>query len=255
MITQTTLMLLVGGMFFGMIASQITESLFRNAAATLNPETRERMYQYEMKWDLVIRIFDIVSFGVLICGVVKMMGRFPAITAPNIHWGGYAMAAGNILGALSLMLQGWVRYSAYQAVEDAKPSRPQARTAFMAVVVFELIWVGLIVFLVYTRFQPLIGPVSNPPAATTTQTGPSGSTSNTGSSAEPSSPDSPEAKLWIDQSEALKILGQDAEYLEMLVKLKEVKAKKNEDGTYLYFYNHLDSLKQSGLPKKSELNT
>ena len=239
--------ILVGGLLFGMIAGQISDALFNRAAAALDPETREKIYQRHSALALTERFLEGLCLLLIIVGIIKVTGHFP-IKTPGVKWGSYAMAGGNLLGGLCMTYFGWARYQAYQKEPKAAESTGKARVAFFSVVGFEVLWTAVILWLVFTRFEPLFDPVKPTTGQGTAATGTSDD--ETPSTKIPRA--LPVNKAWVEQAEALKILGVDAEHLDLLTKGNEIRSKKTPNGL-LYYKNDLTSLKEAEIPTKDAL--
>jgi hypothetical protein len=227
-----------------MVVSQIAGDLAERAALLLDPPVRERVWQREAKWRMVLTIFHYLSFGVILLGFLKARGliRFHS----EIAWDVPAIAAGTVLNGLGMLAEAWLRATAYKNEPGSEPARGKVKQIFMLVLASELLWCGVIA---YVFVLPMFKPNTSKQGTTANE-----STDELGgehSKPAPKDPAKPSAP-WINQREALDILKVDREYFALLVKTGEIEVKL-ENGTTLYSSNSVITLKRDGMPLKEDL--
>jgi len=239
-ITRSQLLLFILGVVGVYVVGGLSQAAVERAAAGLDRDARERIWQREMSLLWFWRGPDFAGMALIVLGVLRSLGF---LTLLPRGWGVPLLAAGLVVLSLSSSLRAWLRSRAYGA---EAPGSAVARSAFRAGVVVtaaELALAGVVCCYVLAR-RPSATPAGGAPAR--------GAAPATAVAAPEIASGQPDL-FWVDEAEALKLLkGKDAAYLNALVRRQDIRAK-TEDGRKLYRRDDISALKTAGLPSLEEL--
>jgi hypothetical protein len=232
------------------IISSAAHSMVERSAAALDRDTRERIWQRLIQGLWWWRAPDIAGVTLMIAGVLRTFGLLPAIA--GVAWGMPSMAIGLALVSIASSIRAWMESAAYShAAPDNQASR-SARNAAFVVTAAELCLASVVCWFVFTHATIFTGP------ARSSGTGPSRSGSaaqgkETQGKETPGSEPPAAEPLWVDQTEAVKLLkGKDAAYVDALAARKDIRSKV-ENGRKLYHRGDIVEMKRAGLPSMEEL--
>ncbi|MBI3830446.1 MAG: hypothetical protein HY291_13080 [Planctomycetes bacterium] len=227
------------------LVAQTADGMVFKAAAALPPTTRERVFQRTVKWDIYLRILDVLGIILLILGILKARSFIKA-GAP-LEWGYPCMAVGFALLCLERIARSWSIHSAYSQEQDAAAVRSKAFSAALLVTVLEFALGVLVCWFVFTR-SPFMGQLAKNKQNGETQEQTAENSDDGGAAAK-----KPAFKVTlVNEKVALEILGKDKAYLDLLVPFAPIRTQTKGDIVF-YNRNDLESSKEAGLPTLDEL--
>jgi hypothetical protein len=242
MFNSVTLILL-GGLVGIWILSSFFDSLIEKACATLSIDVRNQISSAESKGHMLWRLPDIFGVGLMLVGIIKWRGMIGG----SMQWGIPAMTFGLLIICAANIFRSWQRSRIYSQFAPETEAAKQTRTAALATTVAEIILAATALYFVGSKITALFNTQPTTRVPNAVQLTPNGEipTQNTN-------------PLWVDEAAAVKLLqGRDAEYLEGLVKRKDVRMNV-VDGKKLYRRDDIETMgefpthEELGLKKPAE---
>lgn len=235
MIIGTTQWVIIGGVIGAFVVSTIAQNLVQKNALMLDRDLRERIWKREAESANWWRLLESAGIVAMFAGLARMMGLFRS----PLNWVIPTMAIGFTVVCLATSLRTWLSRKAY-AIEA--PGTPASRSAFNAAVWVTITEVSLGCIVCWFVFSSL---------SNTSRTNTSAPTTPTVNS--PVMPRESADMLWIDESEALRLLkGKDAAYLKSLVAGDYIRAR-DEGGKSEYRRDDISATKLAGLPTPEDI--
>ncbi|MCK6471809.1 MAG: hypothetical protein L6R28_08685 [Planctomycetes bacterium] len=242
---QTAIFVMLGCIFAGMFISQMAHSILLKGAALVPPDERERIYQRQARFSHITSLIEYIGYGVLVLGIARIFGLIR--DKSGVPWGLYCMAGAFVLLCVGKVLHSWLLAGAYRKETSESRAVGAAVRSALLITVFEVALAGGICWFIATRAVAVGGRSSA--VSTSDGNGSDGTDTTNGSGTE-----TPRQDPWIGQAEALKILGKDEEYLQLLAQIKEVRTKV-EEGETKYRIDDVTGVKEAGLRSVEELRT
>lgn len=240
---QKYLVILIGGVLASFVVASLAEGLVARGSSRLAPAVRERVYQRIVSLDLYCRLLDGLAIALLILGLLKVWGvvkwGYPT------EWGLPAAVTGIGLMSLERVSRSWIKYRAYAKEEEAWDVRGRAMGAAWMVTLAELALVAGLGWFFAPKFKNLWEDLAGgrPP----------GHPSSAEEEASPYGAGETVLKhSYVNEKEALKILGQDKAYLDLLVPHERIHTR-SSGGLTFYRLDDLTTCKEAGLPALEEL--
>jgi len=232
------------------IVSSAAHGMVERSAATLDRDTRERIWQrltLGMWW---WRVPDIVGVTLMVAGGLRIVGLLPAIG--GVAWGIPAMAIGLALVSVASSIRAWMECLAYSHTAPDKPASRNARSAAIVVTLAELCLAGVVCWYVLTHLPASAGRSrsGNTPASRSN----SGAQQEEAPAAGTRKPDGPARDpVWADRTEALKLLpGKNVRYLDALVRRGDIRGR-TEGNRKLYHRDDIVKTVEAVLPSMEDL--
>lgn len=245
----TMILIMVGCIFAAYMVSQMADGMVLRGAAALPIDERERIYQRQARYSGMLNLLTLVAFVVLIGGLLRSRGLLKI--GPPGPWGVYAIAFAFGLMCFEKILRSWLLYGA----TVSNTSEPRARGGAMrAAILVTAVELALGIGVCWWVYNSAVG--SAVPAASSSGNGSGGSSDSNGlDGAGDSGGAAPKGRIiMIGEAEALKILGKDREYLQLLAQIKEVRTEL-KDGKTWYRRDDVTGVKEAGLRSIEELRT
>jgi hypothetical protein len=204
--------------------------------AALPPDVRERIAARSDRLAKVWSILSYLGFAVLFVGIAKFFNIIKG--GPKIPWGLYCIAIGICIICLERVLRSWDRYLLFSREARGTGVPGNALIATLIITVVEATLASVIGYNIFTRAAVTGGKVAQEPAAQQATEGEGEGKDN--------------VTIYVPESEALKILEKDKDYLDLFVRWGDVKTQVLGNDT-VYLRKDLDDLRQSGLPTKDEM--
>lgn len=226
---------LFGGIVGIFLISSVVNGSLKRAAASLDVQTRERIFQRESRGKVWWNSIDTVGGLLLILGFFKAYGMLPAVV--KVPWGYPSMALGLFALCVSSSLRSWMISTYYQAEAPNTPVQIYAARSAWLTSIAEMSF-GLAIC--WWIFVPLIGAqAAAKPALQAQRYVPA---------SDNSAPKQIVEKIWVPEKEALNLLpGKDAKYLKRLALKGEVRTKLDE-GETVYNRDEIVKTIEAGLP-------
>lgn len=225
-------MVVIGGIVGAFLASTIADSMVISGAAGLTPDTRERVYQRIVKFDMLLRVLDVAGIILLVLGVLGIMGVIRG--GPQFAWRFGAVAAGFAIICLERVIRSWITWHCYNQESATAAARGKVLSAALLITVVEVALGAWVCWWVFNNVT-YTGPRAKPNAATAQQT-----------------PTQKTERVWINENAALDLLGKDKAYFELLVPFAGIRTR-NQGGVILYLKSDLESQLEAGLPELEQL--
>lgn len=228
MFSSITLILL-GGLIGIWILSSFFDSLIEKASGPLSIDIRNQISAAESKAHLFWRLPDIFGVVLMLAGILKSRGMLGA----GLKWGIPAMALGLLIICSANILRAWQRHKIYTTFAPNTEATTKTRTAALATTVAEIILAATALYFVGGNITALFSgnKTPGPRIPNAVQVTPTGEI-----------PSENTQSLWVDEAAAIKLLqGRDAEYLEGLVKRKDVRVNL-VDGKKLYRRDDIETM-------------
>jgi len=240
-VTRTQLLLFIACVAGVYIVGSLSRAAVERAAAGLDRDRRERIWQREMGTHWCWRGPDLAGMALIVLGVLRRLGLLMLLPS---GWAVPVLAAGLVVLSLSSSLRAWLLSHACSAEAPDSGAARRAYRAGLAVTAAELALAGAVCWYVLARGPAVTSAGAWPPAR--------GSAPATAVTA-PEKAGEKQDLFWVDEAEALKLLkGKDAAYLSALVRRQDIRAKV-ADGRKLYRRDDISALKTAGLPSVEEL--
>lgn len=243
MVTRTTLLIFIGCVFGAHVFSQIAHGMVLRGSALVPPDERERIFQRQARIAGLLDLLDYAAIGILLVGMARCFGLIRY--APKSPWGLYAIGGGLALMCLAKVARSWSLVGSYRAETAERNAIGAVVRAAVLVTVVEVALAGGVCWWMASNWV-LTGGGSSP-ASTGKASGSDDSNGSDGSGAESRGP-----SLLITKAEALKILGKDEEYLQLLVQIREVRTELDK-GKTMYRNDDVTGVKEAGLRSIEEL--
>jgi hypothetical protein len=234
---STFQLILIGGIVGIIGVSHIADAMITKDAVNLDAGVRARIWERQARSALWWRVIEFIGMVLIAVGVLRTWGILKLTNSPFT-----CIAIGMAIYCLSSILKSWSAQRSYSIEAPGTPASRSAVSAAMLTTVAEIALAAGIGWYVFANRVPPGGKAAPGP---TTQ---APTTTNTNKKAPAAA--GPE---WVDQAEALKLIKKDADYLEVLVRRTDVRAREM-DGARQYLRSDIDQLiTQTGLPDESEL--
>jgi hypothetical protein len=235
---STFQLILIGGIVGIIGVSHIADALITKDAINLDAGVRARIWERQARSALWWRVIEFIGMVLIAVGVLRTWGILKLTNSPFT-----CIAIGMAIYCLSSILKSWSAQRSYNVEAPGTPASRSAATAAMLTTVAELVLGAGICWYVFANRVP---PGGKPPLGPTTQA-PMPANSNQKPSTAAGGAE------WVDQAEALKLIKKDADYLEVLVRRTDVRAREI-GGAKQYLRSDIDQMiTQTGLPDEDEL--
>jgi len=234
--------LIVGSVVGAFAIAHLSDAIIHRKALLLEMSVRQRIYDRESRAMLWWRAIDAVAIVLLILGVLKVLGM---VVLHKSQYGMPLMASGIALYSVAAIIRAWSSQHAYSMEAPGSPASSSARAAALLTTVAQVALAGVVCWYV---FAPKMGGGGGGGGAT-----PAAAT-KTPKSAPAAKAPAPEIKgpPWLDEGEAVKLLGRDSDYLEVLVRRGAVRVQVSGDKRE-YLRVDIVSEKEAGLPGDEEV--
>lgn len=237
--TRMTLLIFIGCVFAAHVFSQIAHGMVLRGSALVPPDERERIYQRQARIAGLLDLLDYAAIGILLVGMARCLGLIRY--APKTAWGLYAIGGGLALMCLAKVIRSWSLVGSYRAETTERNAVGAVVRAAVLVTVVEIALAGGVCWWMASNWNRFSS------GAGTSSSSSSGSDGTDGTDE-----DSQRPSLLITKAEALKVLGKDDEYLQLLVQIREVRTEE-EKGETKYRSDDVSGVKQAGLRSIEEL--
>lgn len=220
------------------VVSTAAEAYARRGARLLPEEARRRARERIQDRVWLLYCLDAVGVAMMIFGLLRLLGFLQGFV--GLIWAPRALACAVAVMCLERALRIWVIQRAFAAEPEG---RPAARRGAVLAVLVTLVQTAVAVTVCAWVFTQVT--VHTTRSSRTEEALPP----------EDQKDDVPIRLIfeqWVNQAEALKIIGRDKTYLDLLVRYDQVPTRQGADGTF-YARAFLETRKESGLMPLEEL--
>jgi len=239
-------LLIVGATVGAFAISHLSDALIERKALALDFAVRQRIYQREARALLWWRVIDAVAIVLLILGILKVLGKVVLFSS---EYGFPMMACGITLYCAAATLRAWMRQQAYAREAQGSPASSSARIAALLTTFVEVVLAGAACWYVFI-YLPAAKTASG--ATVPAKTVPAEQPAAARPRKHKAGVAPAQAEQWLSESNAVKFLGIDADYLEVLVRRGSVRINPKSD-TREYLRRDIETEQQAGLPTDQEV--
>lgn len=231
---------LIGGVVVCYFVATVADGVADRAAADLTTEARERIFQRQVKVSFWVRALSILGALLILVGMLKVFVVIK-VGAP-LQWGYPCAALGFVVLCVERIVRVWYTNAAFAREPEAASARLKLLLVTLLVTILELGLASFVMWWILDR-SPFLKQLQEQKALQGASP----------ASRDPATTPKPKSEnVWVNETGALKLLGQDKAYLDLLVPYQQIRTKA-DGGVTLYLQDHLFAAKESGLPSWEEL--
>jgi hypothetical protein len=226
---------LIGALLICYVLASLAEAWAGNGIAGLETEVRGRIRERIRQWTWYLRAMDVVGVLLLLVALARLAGLLSDVLPSLGEW---ALGLGVGFLCAERVLRAWNVWRAFLGEPAAQMVHRRALAAAAVVTLSQVLLAGLICWWAFFRsYRAGAEPGEEAPAPFLP---------------EQELPGEQRQRQWVHESEALRLLGKDAAYLELLAAHDDAAVKRTANGIF-YDRRWLEFRRQAELPSLEDL--